>query len=113
MLDLGMTLSAATDWGPKNPWEQMWLAETHLLGRSGNRNDGADQVITRREALTMWTDGGSAVLDWPELGRLKPGGHADLVVVDRDPLSCALDDLPDVLVEATVTGGEVVFGSLG
>src|SRR4029079_13765422 len=38
LLDLGMTLSAATDWGPKNPWEQMWLAETHLLGRSGVRN---------------------------------------------------------------------------
>jgi len=112
LLDLGMTLSAATDWGPKNPWEQMWLAETHLLGRSGVRNDGTDQVITRREALTMWTAGGAEVLDWPELGRLTPGAYADLVVVDRDPLTCALDDLPQVAVQATMTGGEVVYGSL-
>ncbi|HMK11018.1 MAG TPA: amidohydrolase family protein, partial [Acidimicrobiales bacterium] len=112
LLDCGLTLSAASDWGPKSPWEQVWLAETHLLGRSGLHNDGPDQVVTRAEALTMWTSGGGAVLDWPELGRLTPGGYADLVVVDRDPLTCALDDLPGVEVLATMTGGDVVFGSL-
>jgi predicted amidohydrolase YtcJ len=112
LLDVGMTLGAASDWGPKRPWEQMWLAETHLLGRSGDRNDGPDQVITRAESLAMWTQGGASVLDWPELGRLTPGSHADLAVLDRDPLTCDLDDLPEVVVHATLTAGEVVSGAL-
>ena len=68
LLDDGLVLAASTDWGPKNPWEQMWLAQTHLLGHSGIRNDGPDQVVTRAEALEMWTSGAAAVLDWPELG---------------------------------------------
>ena len=112
LLDAGITLAAASDWGPKTPWEQMWLAETHLLGRSGLRNDGPDQVVTRAEAFAMWTAGGAAVLDWPQLGALTPGAYADLVVLDRDPLTCALDDLPEIVVQATMTDGNVVFGSL-
>ncbi len=60
----------------------------------------------------MWTQGGASVLDWPELGRLAPGAYADLVVLDRDPLTCALDDLPDVVVHATMTAGAVVTGAL-
>ena len=112
LLDAGITLAAASDWGPKSPWEQIWLAETHLLGRSGLRNDGPDQVVTRAEAFAMWTAGGAAVLDWPQLGALTLGAYADLVVLDRDPLTCALDDLPDVVVQATMTDGNVVFGSL-
>ena len=107
LLDEGLALAASTDWGPKNPWEQMWLAQTHLLGHSGIRNDGPDQVVTRAEALEMWTRGGAAVLDWPELGRLHFGSYADLVVVDRDPLTCELDDLPGVAVLSTVTGGRL------
>lgn len=108
LLDEGLTLAASTDWGPKNPWEQMWLAHTHLLGHSGIRNDGPDQVVTRAEALEMWTSGGAAVLDWPELGRLNVGNYADLVVVDRDPLTCELDDLPGVNVLSAVTAGRAV-----
>ena len=108
LLDEGLALAASTDWGPKNPWEQMWLAQTHLLGHSGIRNDGPDQVVTRAEALEMWTSGAAAVLDWPELGRLRAGNYADLVVVDRDPLTCELDDLPGVAVLSTVTAGRTV-----
>ena len=113
LLDAGITLAAASDWGPKSPWEQMWLAETHLLGRSGDRNDGPDQVITRAESLAMWTHGwcGRARLARAR-GGWTPGAYADLVVLDRDPLTCALDDLPDVVVHATMTDGNVVSGSL-
>ncbi len=61
----------------------------------------------------MWTAGGASVLDWPELGRLTTGAYADLAVVDRDPLTCGLDDLPGMSVHATMTDGNLVFGSLG
>jgi hypothetical protein len=111
LLDEGLVLAASTDWGPKNPWEQMWLAQTHLLGHSGIRNDGPDQVVTRAEALAMWTGGAADVLDWPELGRLRAGSYADLVVIDRDPLTCELDDLPAVSVLSTVTAGRTAFSA--
>jgi predicted amidohydrolase YtcJ len=45
------------------------------------------------------------------LGRLVPGAHADLVVLDRDPTACSADELADVQVQATMVGGRWVFGA--
>jgi hypothetical protein len=42
------------------------------------------------------------------VGTLAAGSHADLVVVDRDPLTCDLDDLPGTQVLTTMLGGEAV-----
>ena len=41
-------------------------------------------------------------------GTLLPGRYADLVVVDRDPLACEPDELPDVNVVATMVAGRWV-----
>ena len=38
-------------------------------------------------------------------GRLIPGHYADLVVLDRDPVAVAPEELPDVRVVATMLGG--------
>ena len=38
-------------------------------------------------------------------GKLLPGYLADLVVLDRDPLTCAPEELPEVEVVATMVGG--------
>ncbi len=43
-------------------------------------------------------------------GKLLPGYLADLVVLDRDPVSCPPDELPEVRVVATMLGGRWVFG---
>jgi predicted amidohydrolase YtcJ len=43
-------------------------------------------------------------------GRLVPGQLADLVVLDRDPVSCAPEELPEVKVVATMVGGRWVHG---
>jgi predicted amidohydrolase YtcJ len=44
-------------------------------------------------------------------GRLTPGMAADLVVLDRDPLGCPPDELPDVRVEATLLAGQMTHVS--
>ena len=60
----------------------------------------------------MWTrDAGR--LGWPGVGTLARGSHADLVVVDRDPLACPIDDLPETRVLRTVLGGKTVFYDAG
>ena len=42
-------------------------------------------------------------------GKLLPGYLADLVVLDRDPFVCTVDELADVQVVATMLGGRWVF----
>jgi predicted amidohydrolase YtcJ len=110
-LDAGMAVAAGTDWGPKNPWEQIQLALTHEFAGSGRRNLGPAQTVTREEAVAMWTSGGSRLLQWPEIGTLAPGSYADIIVVDRDPLTADLDALPGTRVLRTIVDGEVVHDS--
>jgi predicted amidohydrolase YtcJ len=56
----------------------------------------------------MWTREAAKVLRWEGIGTLAPGAHADLVVVDRDPLACDVDDLPGTQVITTMLGGDAV-----
>lgn len=108
-LRLGMTVGAGSDWGPKNLFEHIKLAETHEFARSGYRNDGPDQKVTRDQAFAMWTREAAQVLRWQQLGTLAVGSHGDLAIVDRDPLTCALDDLPATEVLMTILGGQTVY----
>jgi len=109
MLDAGLVVGCGTDWGPKNVFEHLALAETHACAGSGRRNDGPAQRVTRAEALRMWTRDAARVLGWDGIGTLAPGAHADLIVVDRDPLTCPLESLPATRVLRTVLGGRVVW----
>jgi hypothetical protein len=49
------------------------------------------------------------VLQWEGIGTLAPGNHADLIVIDRDPLTCAVEALPATRVLRTVLGGRTIF----
>lgn len=109
MLDAGMPVACGTDWGPKNVFEHLALAVTHVFAGSGRRNDGPAQKVTRAEALAMWTSGAGRILGWDGVGTLAPGSHADLIVVDRDPIECPLEALPATRVLRTAVGGRVVF----
>jgi predicted amidohydrolase YtcJ len=109
MLDAGLVVGCGTDWGPKNVFEHLALAETHAFAGSGRRNDGPAQRVTRAEALRMWTRDAARVLGWAGVGTLSPGSHADLIVVDRDPLTSPPETLPATRVLRTVLGGRVVW----
>jgi predicted amidohydrolase YtcJ len=108
LLDAGVNTAASSDWGPSSPWEQMQLAVTHKMYPSGTTNAGPRQVVTRDEAFWMWTTSGAKVLRWEEMGSLQPGKNADLIVIDRNPITCHLDQLPDTKVHRTIVGGRVV-----
>jgi predicted amidohydrolase YtcJ len=108
LLRAGLVVGAGSDWGPKNPWEQMQLAETHEFAGSGRRNATPDHAVTREEALAMWTRDAGRVMGWDGVGTLAPGSHADVIAVDRDPLTCGLDELPQTTVLLTLLGGRVV-----
>lgn len=108
LLDAGLDVSGGSDWGPKSPWEQIALAQTHEIAGTDLRNDGPDQVITRMESLAMWTTSAAKILGWSGIGSIRPGNHADLIFVDRDPSTCDIYDLKHTRVHRTMLAGTVV-----
>ena len=44
-------------------------------------------------------------------GTLRPGMLADLVILNRDPMTCPPEELPSLQVEATMVGGRWTHGS--
>jgi predicted amidohydrolase YtcJ len=109
LLRQGLNVGGGSDWGPKGPFLQITLAQTHEFGGSGHRNDTPDHAIPRDEAVAMWTRRAGQVLHWPGVGTLEPGSFADVAIVDRDPLSCSLEDLPQTKVLRTLLGGVPVY----
>jgi predicted amidohydrolase YtcJ len=65
--------------------------------------------LTLAEALTAYTAGTARVNHADQTGRIAPGLHADLVVLDRDPFGGPTRDLHETLVAATYVGGEPVY----
>ena len=68
-----------------------------------------EQAVTVRQALEATTINPAWLTrEERRRGKLVPGYLADLVVLDRDPLACPLEELPDVQVVATMLGGRWV-----
>jgi predicted amidohydrolase YtcJ len=67
---------------------------------------------TRSQALQMYTTWGAfASFKENEIGRLKEGYRADLVILDRDISRVPVKDLIKTRVLATYVHGEQVFGA--
>lgn len=43
------------------------------------------------------------------IGSIEPGKLADFVVLDRDVLTCPIDEIREVRVLSTAVGGEIVY----
>ena len=114
LLDHGLKVGCGTDWGPRNVFEQIQLAETCEFAVSRHCNLESGQAISREEALMMWTRDAAAVLNWEGVGTLAQGNHADITIVDRNPFTCDLEELPGTTVLRTLLSGNTVYdnGSL-
>jgi predicted amidohydrolase YtcJ len=90
---------------PYNPFLGMWTAVTRKT-RFGEVV-GPEERITREQALRMYTEW-AAYLQFAEKerGSIEPGKFADLVVLDRDYLTCAEDDIRRIEPAQVIIGGK-------
>ena len=101
---LGSDATAVTT---SNPFYTLWFAVTGKMigGRQVNR-----QTVTREEALVAHTRNNAFILfQESNLGTLKPGKYADLLVLDRDYLTVPADEIKDIKPVLTMVGGRVVY----
>lgn len=109
--DSGISFGLGTD-GTKaaqiNPFVTLWWATT---GKMLNGDILLKEVLSREEALIAHTRS-NAILIFQEanLGSIKPGFLADLLVLDRDYLTIPLDQIKDIRPLATMVGGKIVSG---
>jgi predicted amidohydrolase YtcJ len=71
-----------------------------------------DQRLSREEAIRFYTINNARLhSEEDEKGSIEPGKLADLILVDRDPLTCPEDDLAATRVLWTIVGGKVVYSA--
>lgn len=111
--DSGIPFGLGTDGTKANqiaPFVTLWWAVT---GKALNGKSVMRQTLTREEALIAHTRS-NAYLMFQEanLGAIKPGLLADMLVLDRDYLTVPADQIKDIRPVATIVGGRLVSGEL-
>jgi len=96
-----------------NPFLGMWIT----LTRQPRWTDlplHPEQRITRAQAIRLYTIN-NAYLTFEEnqKGSLEKGKLADFIILDRDILTCPLDEVKDIQVEATYLGGKLIYTKPG
>lgn len=106
MIDAGVRVSLASDHpcGTYSPAEIMWtaVARETLAGAPLE----PDEAVTPEEALRMYTiNPAQASGRGSEEGSIEVGKRANLLVLDRDPLTCPTGQLRDMQVLRTYVDG--------
>jgi hypothetical protein len=116
--DAGVMLSFGSDWPGTNaawytvnPLQGMYAAVTRQT-LEGTPEGGwfPEERIDAETALRAYTVNNAWVgMMEDELGRMRPGYLADLVVLEANPLEVEPTALKDVRVDVTIMGGRVVY----
>jgi predicted amidohydrolase YtcJ len=96
---------------PYHPFLGMWVT----LTRQARWFEGAlhpQEALSRQQAIRFYTIHNAYLLFLEDqIGSLEAGKLADLIIVDRDLLTCPLDDLAQTRVLATYLGGRQVYAA--
>ena len=94
---------------PYNPFLGMWTTIVRRP-RGADAPLNPEQNLTREQAIRLYTIN-NAFLTFEETrkGSLEPGKVGDFIVLDRDILTCPIDEVKNITVEATYLGGRRVY----
>lgn len=94
-----------------NPWNP-WLGLSVVITRKteGGQVLNAEEKLSREQALRLYTIN-NAFLNREEKdkGSLEAGKLADLIVIDRDYLTCPVEEVARIRVLTTMVGGKAVY----
>jgi hypothetical protein len=104
----GLFMAFASDNLPIGPLVGLYAATTRKGPTGAVR--GADEVVSRAEAIRMYTANG-AYLSWEEKekGTIEPGKLADMIVLPFDPLTAPEETFLTGKVDMTILGGKLVY----
>jgi predicted amidohydrolase YtcJ len=114
MIDAGVRVSLASDHpcAGYSPFEIMWAAITRATSEGGQVDP--DEAITAAEALRLYTINAAHASDRAdEEGSIEVGKRANLLVLDRDIIACATDEIQDTQVDLTFVDGQLVHERTG
>ncbi len=94
---------------PYNPFLAIWTT----TARQARWYDGRlhpEEALTREQAIRFYTINNAKLMFLEDqTGSLEPGKLADLIVLDKDILSCPEDDIRQTKCVQTYVGGKLVF----
>lgn len=114
MLAMEVPVAAGTDAtraSSYDPWLSLWWLVSGT-SRDGVRRRAPENLVSRERAMEFYTTG-SAWLSFEESdrGHLRPGAHADLVVLSDDYFAIPEERIPEISAELTVVGGDIVHST--
>ena len=93
---------------PYHPFYGMWMAVTRKTTSGAVINP--EQRVTREEALRMWSiNGAYDTFEENIKGSIEAGKLADMVIIDRDYLTCPEDEIRNIQALETIVDGKTVF----
>ena len=110
-VDNGIIVAGGTDSPvtPYRPFVSLWASIARRTEVKGTPM-GAEQSVTREEAIRMYTINGAYLSFEEDLkGSIDPGKLADLIVIDRDILTCPEVEIKETKVLRTILGGKTVY----
>lgn len=95
---------------PWSPWLGIWVAVTRRLETGSLHQPG--EALTREQAIRLYTINNAYLHHEEKIkGSLEVGKLGDLIILDRDLMTCPVDEIKDIKVLATVVGGKVVYAA--
>lgn len=94
---------------PYNPFLGMYVALTRNA-RWLDHPLHPEHALTREQVLRFYTINNAHILFRDhQLGSIEPGKFADLAVLDKDILTCPIEEVKDIQVQQTYLGGKLVW----
>ncbi|TCQ06547.1 hypothetical protein C8J40_105336 [Sphingomonas sp. PP-CC-3A-396] len=114
MIEAGVPISGGTDAtrvSSYNPWPSLyWFTTRRTLG--GKQFGGNENILTREEALRIYTTGSAWISNDDEVkGRIAPGFYADFALLSADYMTVAAEEILAIESVLTVTGGDIVYAA--
>jgi predicted amidohydrolase YtcJ len=110
LLKRGIKLGFSSDCPVADPNPLIGVRDSICRKTASGQEFGPTECITAEQAFALYTrDAAYFSFEEKERGTLKEGKVADLVVLDKDPLQAAPDEIHECKVKMTIVGGKVVY----